>query len=171
MAPIQSETDWMYAPVVARAGRGWVHGQVVGVQGSKLVVCHGSDQEVTCARSTARKIDPIVALLLGTCQLPTATNSIQDVRAIHGEVLARLLGDQRQKPTRNVEVILANLVDDFTVPSGLATCVWVDASRGTSHRFPLQHAVDYVFVSESGAKRIPKAVRNGIGATFFLPPA
>lgn len=55
-------------------------------------------------------------------------------------------------------------------PEGTVVREWIDAEFGEAHQFPLQHAIDFVFVHESSAKRIAKAVRSSVGRTFFSPP-
>ncbi|ETN08067.1 hypothetical protein PPTG_23137 [Phytophthora nicotianae INRA-310] len=55
------------------------------------------------------------------------------------------------------------------MPDEARACVWSTAAS-SSHRFSLQHAVDFVFVTESSAKRISKAIRDGMSEQFFILP-
>ncbi|KAL4145675.1 hypothetical protein PRNP1_011551 [Phytophthora ramorum] len=165
-------SPWLHAPVFVRHEAHWVHGQVVEILGRDLMVQPGNGTPIRCRATSAHKIDPIIALLLGQSRLsPTLTPAA--VREGHATVLSRLLGDQHSpgaRPTRDIAKLLAGLVEDDNLPDGTAQCAWVSPADGQRHLFSLQHAVDYVFVHESSARRISKPVRESVGETFFSPP-
>jgi hypothetical protein len=126
-----------------------------------------------CRAASVVEIDPVTALLLERCPF-VARTPLAELQAVHASILSRLLGDEanpRQQPTRDISRILDRLVEAEDVPAGDRVCVWVNPADSTERLFPLQHTVNFAFVHDSNAKRIPKSVSDRVGDTFFSPPA
>lgn len=116
--------------------------------------------------------DPIIALLLWDVVLPHRYRASK-VRQVHSRILDSLLGDaerRQPKPSRSISTILANVIPNEDMPAPDALRSWVEVASGVETTFPLQHAVDFVYVTESNARRIPRTLRDSIGTSFCCPP-
>ncbi|KAJ0396295.1 hypothetical protein ATCC90586_003925 [Pythium insidiosum] len=150
---------------------GWVYGQVQSVEGAKIVVQRTGGGTFSGRTASAHRIDPIIAILFGHAP-SSSPKTLSAVRGTHATVLSRLLGDPttpRVRPTRDIAKLLEGIVSTDDLPQGDALCSWRDPETGMRHEFPLQHAIDHVFVNKSSATRISKAIRSGVGPKFFLP--
>ncbi|ETK84374.1 hypothetical protein F441_10842 [Phytophthora nicotianae CJ01A1] len=174
MAPRRNNRQPSIEPlsaVFARHDGSWLHGQVVRNRGRDVVLQTKVGEQVTCRPTAVYPTDPVLALLLGPDVLDSSLD-IEGVRTAHATILSRLLGDPanpRLRPSRDIVHLLRGIVADENMPDGARACVWSTAAS-SSHRFSLQHAVDFVFVTESSAKRISKAIRDGMGEQFFILP-
>lgn len=167
------ETGLLHAAVLGRRAGSWIHGQVVRLKGRDLVVMYGDHEIVSCRASAVHRIDPVIALLFGVAVLAPSLE-LADVKAAHAAVLSRLLGDPEQprsRPTRDIAKLFHGIVEAEAIPYGSKACTWTTAEHEAIYVFPLQHAVDHAFVTESSAKRISKLVRDSVGEAFYAPPA
>ncbi|KAF1787229.1 hypothetical protein GQ600_1948 [Phytophthora cactorum] len=150
---------------------GWVQDQVVDVTPTGVQVRHG-DEISDCTTKHLIKTDPIISLLLWDAVTPHG-HGASKIRQTHVQLLDEFLGhiaNLQLKPSRDMAVILAGIVPDEKILSPDTVRPWVDMSTGMERHFPLQHAVDFVYVSDSHARRISKSIRDSIGASFCSPP-
>ncbi|KAG3233329.1 hypothetical protein PI124_g21592 [Phytophthora idaei] len=162
---------WLRQPVAAHLPQGWMHGQVVDVAPTGVQVRHG-DEISDCATTHLIKTGPIISLLLWDAVTPHGHRASK-IRQNHVQLLDKLLGhigNRQLKPSRDMAVILAGIIPDEEIPSPDTVRSRVDMSTGMQKHFPLQHAVDFVCVSDSHARRILKSIRDSIGASFCSPP-
>ncbi|KAG4051627.1 hypothetical protein PC123_g13165 [Phytophthora cactorum] len=150
-------------PVAAHLLRGWVQDQVVDVTPTGVQVRHG-DEISDCTTKHLIKTDPIISLLLWDAVTPHG-HGASKIRQTHVQLLDEFLGhiaNLQLKPSRDMAVILAGIVPDEKILSPDTVRPWVDMSTGMERHFPLQHAVDFVYVSDSHARRISKSIRDSI---------
>jgi hypothetical protein len=98
----------LHQAVLARTPAGWVHGQVVEVNDSSVMVQTDDMPPVACRAASAVEIDPVTALLLERCAFGADT-PLGDITAIHASTMSRLIGEAgppRQAPTRDIVRIL-----------------------------------------------------------------
>ncbi|KAG6613022.1 uncharacterized protein IUM83_11837 [Phytophthora cinnamomi] len=96
------------------------------------------------------QVDPIIALLLWDHYASTRLSC--------------------PRPSRDTDVLLHNLLPVADIPDGSIARSWIDPHDGSERVFPLQHAIDYVHVTDSVARRVPKSVRDAVGELFCRPP-
>lgn len=149
------------------SSRFW-HGQVVGIDG-RLAKLQLVDRVVLVEPARLNPVAPVVALLLQRVPL-LASISRSGLMDMQTTILARILDGSAGAPASNaIPAILDGLVAPADMPTGQATCKWVNPRSGQSSAFRLQHAVDFAFVVD-GNQAAPRALRASVGPTFFDDP-
>ncbi|KAL4100085.1 hypothetical protein PRIC1_007882 [Phytophthora ramorum] len=137
-----------------------------------VVVQLADTGEVRVRIPDAIQVDPIIALLLWDYKAPLE-GVVEALEERHSTILDRLLGSPSQRSRRSSRdplVLLHGIVPAADIPEGSTNRSWTDPQDGSERVFPLQHAIDYVYITDSAARRVPKSVRDAVGDLFCRPP-
>ncbi|KAE8915158.1 hypothetical protein PF003_g420 [Phytophthora fragariae] len=141
------------------------YGQVVAVEGDKITIASAGHRSHVVADSVSA-VAPVVALLLEHVHFNCNEWSTDDLASLEGSILNRLLGKEGNMGSKNIEVVLEEMLDESIHPSGDNECHWLDPKSGDEVNFVLQHAVDFAYHVDGGAS----PVLSSIGESFCRPP-
>ncbi|KAE8904996.1 hypothetical protein PF003_g11144 [Phytophthora fragariae] len=141
------------------------YGQVVAVEGDKITIASAGHRSLVVADSVSA-VAPVVALLLEHVHFNCNEWSSDDLASLEGSILNRLLGKEGNMGSKNIEVVLEEMLDESIHPSGDKECHWLDPKSGDEVNFVLQHAVDFAYHVDGAAS----PVLSSIGESFCRPP-
>jgi hypothetical protein len=111
-------------------------------------------------------VAPVVVLLLEHVRFRCDEWSPSDISALEELILKRLLGQKGGMGSKNIGMVLGELLDVGFHPSADKECHWVDPTSGGEVGFSLQHAVNFAYHVDGGFEPVP----SNVGESFCRPP-
>jgi hypothetical protein len=141
------------------------YGQVIAVEGDRITIASDGNRFDAEMRSVA-VVAPVVALLLEHVRFSCDEWSPSDISSLEESILKRLLGEGGGRGSKNIGMLLGELLDVDFHPSADKECRWVDPKSGSDVGFSLQYAVSFAYHVDGGFEPVP----SDVGESFCRPP-